>query len=258
MPIHWATFRLAPHPWAEPAERLLVAAAEAGVQVAIPRPGGWWSRRSRRTRGVVAVVRRLRRAAGVVVALALTACGAPTQQSDPALSSAPPQLIPAMPLPADAVGKAVARLDGLAADLMSSSGIPGMAVAVVHGGKTIYAKGFGVRDTRTGKVDADTVFQLASLSKPVAAPWWHIELVPVPIGWDTPVTGKLPWFALSDPAVTRMLTVGDLFAHRSGLPDHAGDLLEDLGYDRRTVLERMRLLPLAPFRDSYAATPTSG
>lgn len=54
------------------------------------------------------------------------------------------------------------------------------------------------------------------------------------IGWDT-LHRKLP-SALSDPAVTRMLTVGDLFAHRSGLPDHAGDLLEDLGYDRRTNL----------------------
>lgn len=40
VPIHWATFRLAPHPWAEPAERLLTAAAAAGVQIAIPRPGG--------------------------------------------------------------------------------------------------------------------------------------------------------------------------------------------------------------------------
>lgn len=40
VPIHWATFRLAPHPWAEPAERLLVAAAEAGVNVAMPKPGG--------------------------------------------------------------------------------------------------------------------------------------------------------------------------------------------------------------------------
>ena len=40
LPIHWATFRLAPHPWAEPAERLLTAAAGAGVDVAIPRPGG--------------------------------------------------------------------------------------------------------------------------------------------------------------------------------------------------------------------------
>ena len=30
MPIHWCTFVLAPHPWAEPVERLLVAAADAG------------------------------------------------------------------------------------------------------------------------------------------------------------------------------------------------------------------------------------
>lgn len=130
-----------------------------------------------------------------------------------------------------------------------------MAVAVVHGGKTVYAKGFGLRDTRTAeKVDADTVFQLASLSKPVAA-----SVVAHQVGngagrWDSPVAESLPWFALSDPAVTRMLTVADLFAHRSGLPDHAGDLLEDLGYDRRAVLERLRLLPLAPFRASYAYT----
>jgi L-ascorbate metabolism protein UlaG (beta-lactamase superfamily) len=40
LPIHWATFRLAPHPWAEPAERLLAAAAETGVDCAVPRPGG--------------------------------------------------------------------------------------------------------------------------------------------------------------------------------------------------------------------------
>lgn len=40
VPIHWATFRLAPHPWAEPADRLLAAAGEAGVDVAVPRPGG--------------------------------------------------------------------------------------------------------------------------------------------------------------------------------------------------------------------------
>ena len=53
------------------------------------------------------------------------------------------------------------------------------------------------------------------------------------IGWDTPIVSKLPWFALSDPAVTQMVTVGDMLSHRSGLPDHAGDMLEDLGYDRR-------------------------
>jgi L-ascorbate metabolism protein UlaG (beta-lactamase superfamily) len=54
VPIHWATFDLALHSWAEPVERLLTAAGSA--QVAVPRPGervlggdaqvpdGWWRR----------------------------------------------------------------------------------------------------------------------------------------------------------------------------------------------------------------------
>ena len=201
---------------------------------------------------MVASVRRIL-AVALCAALVLTGCGGSRQAGAP--PAEPPALQPALPLPGNAVGDAVARLDGIAGELMRTSGIPGMAVAVIHAGKTLYAKGFGVRDVRTGEpVDADTVFQLASLSKPVAATVVAHQVGGGAIGWDTPVVDALPWFALSDPAVTRMVTVGDFFAHRSGLPDHAGDVLEDLGYDRRTVLERMRLLPLAPFRVSYAYT----
>jgi CubicO group peptidase (beta-lactamase class C family) len=128
-------------------------------------------------------------------------------------------------------------------------------VAVVHGGKAVYAKGFGVKDVRRGqKIDPDTVFQLASLSKPLGATVVAHQVGQNAIGWDTPVVSKLPWFALSDPAVTQMVTVGDMYSHRSGLPDHAGDLLEDLGYDRRYIVERLRQLPLSPFRTSYAYT----
>ncbi len=39
VPIHWATFRLAPHPWAEPAERLFAAAETERVRIAVPIPG---------------------------------------------------------------------------------------------------------------------------------------------------------------------------------------------------------------------------
>ncbi|GHA77284.1 MBL fold metallo-hydrolase [Streptomyces termitum] len=39
LPIHWATFNLAPHPWAEPGEWTKDAAEEAGQAVALPRPG---------------------------------------------------------------------------------------------------------------------------------------------------------------------------------------------------------------------------
>ncbi len=196
-----------------------------------------------------------RRAAVAALVAAVTACTSAVPGPAPGGSDEPPQLVPAAALPDNAVGNAVAQLDRIAAELMTESGIPGMAVAVVHGGKTLYAKGFGVRDTRTSeKVDADTVFQLASLSKPIAASVVAQQVGTGAIKWDTPIAGKLPWFALSDPAATRMLTVADLFAHRSGLPDHAGDLLEDLGYDRRVILERLRFLPLGQFRTSYAYT----
>lgn len=39
IPVHWGTFALAPHPWAEPVERLRRAAEERGVPLAVPRPG---------------------------------------------------------------------------------------------------------------------------------------------------------------------------------------------------------------------------
>lgn len=52
VPIHWATFRLSPHPWAEPAERLVTAADDEKVRIAVPMPGArvdpqssfdpWW------------------------------------------------------------------------------------------------------------------------------------------------------------------------------------------------------------------------
>ena len=165
-----------------------------------------------------------------------------------------------MPLPENAVENAVAELDGLADGLMKKSGLPGMAVAVVSGGKTVYAKGFGVKDNRkpaddpANRVDPDTVFQLASVSKSLAATVVAQQVGAKAVSWDTPIVEKLPWFALSDPTVTRMVTVGDMLSHRSGLPDHAGDLLEDVGYDRRQIIEKLRDFPLDPFRISYAYT----
>ena len=39
LPIHWGTFNLAVHPWAEPAETILRGAAGAGIRLAMPRFG---------------------------------------------------------------------------------------------------------------------------------------------------------------------------------------------------------------------------
>jgi CubicO group peptidase (beta-lactamase class C family) len=207
------------------------------------------------------MTKRAAMAAVVVLLSALTGCSSAQHLSNPpsTLSDAPPNQVSGLDIPPGRIENAVSKVDGLVGDLMKTSGIPGMAVAIVHGGKTLYAKGFGVRDASKGdgqdnKVGADTVFQLASVSKSVGATVVAHEVTDKVIGWDTPVVSVLPWFALSDPYVTRHVTVADLYSHRSGLPDHAGDKLEDLGYNRRQTLERLKYLPLAPFRISYAYT----
>ncbi len=191
--------------------------------------------------------------------LATTGCGGDeadsTQVGAPSSSAVVPNRIAGVPIPDGRIDDAVGELDGLADDLFASSGVPGMAIAVVHGGKVVYSKGFGVRNIVTKeKVDPDTVFQLASLSKPVGATVVARRIAAGGVEWDTPVHRLLPSFALADPYVTEHATIGDLYAHRSGLPDHAGDLLEDLGYDRGQILDRLRLLPLGPFRTSYEYT----
>lgn len=145
------------------------------------------------------------------------------------------------------------QLDGVVRAAMKRTGTPGVAVAVVHNGKVIHLKGYGVRKAgEKAAVDADTVFQLASVSKPIAS---TVVAGAVGVeGWSEPVAPNVPDFRLKDPWVTSHVTVADLFSHRSGLPDHAGDLLEDLGYDRTYILSHLRYEPLAPFRASYAYT----
>ena len=75
-----------------------------------------------------------------------------------------------LPVTQERIETAVAALDALGASMLERSGIPGLAIAVVHKGETIYARGFGKRAANgDADVDADTVFLLASLSKPVGA-----------------------------------------------------------------------------------------
>lgn len=51
---------------------------------------------------------------------------------------------------------------------MKKGGVPGVAIAVIRGGKTMWVHGFGVKNAKIGQpVTAETVFEAASLSKPV-------------------------------------------------------------------------------------------
>lgn len=162
---------------------------------------------------------------------------------------------PLAPVSDGRIESAVAKLDPFLSDLLTSSGVPGIAVAVVHGTKTLFAKGYGVCKAGTRQVvDADTIFQLASVSKSIGATVVAAQVGKGLVSWDTRMQQLLPSFSLSDPAVTQSLTIGDLYAHRSGLPEHVGDQLEELGFDQATIFERLRNIPLSGYRSNYAYT----
>ena len=191
-----------------------------------------------------------RMSALLVLLLALPAAAwAQSSQPSPAEESA-------VPIPPGQIDAAVGQLDALAQDVMGRTGVPGLAIAVVHEDKVVYAKGFGVRKVGTDRrVDENTVFQLASVSKPLGATAIARSVGRGDVGWDDPITKYLSGFKLSDPSTTRQVTIADMYAHRSGLPTHIGDLQEDMGYGRRQILRRLRYVPLAPpLREGYAYT----
>ena len=221
-------------------------------------PGGAVAKAAKRRR--IPDLHRHWTTAGAALALSValvTQAGA--QATLPALALPDPMTPPSdtmlVPVPADRIEAAIATLDDLGAEMLERTGIPGLAIAVVHEGETVYLRGFGQRSVDGSEpVDADTVFLLASLSKSVGSTVVAHQVGAGVVAWDTPVRDHLPWFGLDAEWVSDHVTIGDLYAHRSGLPDHAGDDLEDIGYGRRAILERLGVLPQAPFRAHYAYT----
>jgi len=140
---------------------------------------------------------------------------------------------------------ALKKMDAFIVETMNKTKVPGLAVAVVYGDKTVFARGYGVR--RVGdpaKVDADTVFEIASVSKPLASTIVASLVGTGEVSWDDRIAKLDPGFALMDKDATAQVTVRDFFSHRSGLPTGGGDVLEDLGYSRPEILSRIRYVPL--------------
>jgi CubicO group peptidase (beta-lactamase class C family) len=157
---------------------------------------------------------------------------------------------------AERVAQAVERIPGLAADILQRTGVPGMAVAVVFDDAVQFVGGFGVRELgKDAPITSDTVFQLASVSKSLAATAVASVVGTGEVTWTSRLADIDPGFALKESWPTQAVSLADLFAHRSGLPDHGGDLLEDLGFDQETILHRLRYLePEYSFREGYAYT----
>jgi len=149
---------------------------------------------------------------------------------------------------------AIPKLEKLAKETIANGGVPGLAIAIVYKDEVVYLGGFGLREAgKPDTVDANTVFQLASLSKPISSAIVAALVSDGTVRWDSRIADLDPAFQLQDAYPTEQVTIRDLFAHRSGLSGNAGNDLEGLGFSRDEILHRLRYLrPTSSFRAAYA------
>lgn len=103
--------------------------------------------------------------------------------------------------------------------------VPGVSVAVIKDFKIDWAKGYGLADVESGmRVDADTMFQAASISKPVAAMAAVRAAQDGRFGLDQDINAILTSWKLPDSEFTRghPVTPRALMSHTSGLGDGFG------------------------------------
>ncbi len=191
----------------------------------------------------------MRRAKLVVAAGTLMAVAA-----FPLAAQRRPAAAPAQPAPAPAPSAVPRDMDAFTARVLREFGTPGVAIAVVRDGQTVFAKGYGVRRLGGAEpVTERTLFQIASNSKAFTSGALASLVAEGRLHWNDRVVDILPSFQMSDPYVTREMTVLDLLVHRSGLDLGAGDLLWlHSTYTRSDIVRRLRWVPLAnSFRATY-------
>jgi beta-lactamase class C len=139
----------------------------------------------------------------------------------------------------------VAQFEAMAQQLVATQRVPGLAMAIVHNGRVLSARGYGVTDTRAPlPVDGHTVFRLASLSKAFAGTLTGLMVNDGTLRWDTRLTQYQPGFRLADPNAAQMITVADLLSHRVGLRHNAYDRDLEANVDYSTLTQKLAYAPM--------------
>ncbi|CCH55025.1 Protein flp AltName: Full=FmtA-like protein [Fibrisoma limi BUZ 3] len=112
------------------------------------------------------------------------------------------------------------QIDPVITRIMDSANVPGLSIAIIRDGKLAYSKGYGLtKADSTQRVTSTTIFDAASLSKPVFA-YAVLQLVEAGrIALDKPLYEYLPYPDVATDERYKRITARMVLSHRSGFPN---------------------------------------
>lgn len=120
------------------------------------------------------------------------------------------------------------RIDAFVESERQASGIPGIALAIVHTGSPAHVRGYG-HDGRGNAISADTPFPIGSLTKSFTALLVRQAIDAAQLDADAPVQRYLPWFRVADADASARITLRHLLNQTSGFSrdDGIAPLVQD-------------------------------
>ena len=115
----------------------------------------------------------------------------------------------------------IARLERSIPQLLTDADVPGLSIALLRDGELVWHRGFGVRNSVTKEpITDDTIFEAASLSKPVFA-YAVLKLVESgKLDLDTPLNKYLPGtYDVGEDARLSQVTARRVLSHTTGFPN---------------------------------------
>jgi CubicO group peptidase (beta-lactamase class C family) len=141
-------------------------------------------------------------------------------------------------------------IDQLVDQAIADHLLPGAVVVVGHDGKVVFRRAYGMRslEPTQEKMTADTIFDMASLTKPLATATAIMQLYQRgKLKFDDPVAKYLPAFAANG---KQDITIRELLTHYSGLPP---DLPLDQPWDGQGEAYRLAfaIAPIEPAGETF-------
>lgn len=131
-----------------------------------------------------------------------------------------PDLIPEKGILHDFVPGKTKEIDHFIETYQKYYNIPGVSLAIIKDGKMVYHKTYGVRNAISGeKVDNNTLFEAASITKPVFS-FAVLRLAEQGvIDLDKPLYTYLPYEDIAHDERYKLITARHVLTHRTGFPN---------------------------------------